>query len=196
MIVAVAAAVVLVVVMLMCEVRIVFNAIASAKHRPTPFQTGRATGDGPNGKICRVIQNKARGRASKNAIVYERAIERINRLCVCVFHLCVYLPAVCANSHIKLIETTSIKISSYVYVSTEHSQTLLIGSDAVETLSIRESNHKSSTIGRIKPMARRKKKNLFFPQLCGIHYTHTHTHNLTHIPNFQLHMWATGNAIH
>lgn len=56
------------------------------------------------------------------------------------------------------------------------SHILLIGSDAVETLSIRESNHKSSTIGRIKSMA--TKNGIYFPSIVWL-YAHTQTHTYT-----------------
>lgn len=81
---------VVVVVMFMCEIRIVFNAIASVKHRAyTPFKL--AVQLESIGRMVKYVEwfkiGRGRTQVRMCVIVYEWAIERVNRMCsncVCV----------------------------------------------------------------------------------------------------------------
>lgn len=90
--------IVVVVVMFMCVIRIVFNAIASIKHRPIPSKLAAQLEMGRMVKYVEWLRIKRRGEASKNAIVYyERAIERVNRVCSIYVYLQLCVPILVSN---------------------------------------------------------------------------------------------------
>lgn len=131
---------VVVVVMFMCEIRIVFNAVASVKHWAYIIQTGHTTRG--LGRMVKYVEwfEVRRGGERECDCVRERAIERVNRVCCTIYG--VSSNCVCQFSY--QTNRNNFNKKSFRIHSFPLTQIFLIGSDAVETLSIRESNHKSS----------------------------------------------------